>query len=460
MASRAAGELPMERTGAPFHLLREDDGGGDAKGRHEAPAPNTVNDDGGFSVNNSVLTRNNANNGPYPEGDCQRFFRVVVPLVAGFACIMAIVAVFTIFLARKHKHGGDDGGNLPVIIQEWEYVNFTSNCGEPFIVENNVITGIKAYNGTIYLTVPRWKPGVPSTLNSLYLGPDGAASLKPYPSCEWQRIGDANALQYVQSMEIDPSGRMWIIDVGRMNFATSTPINQVPPKIVIFDINANSVIRMYNFTNKVAPHNSSFLNDIVVDYQRKWAYISDTGAEGGIIAYDFNSNTARRFSDQSTQIDPSLGFVIAGVDYGTQNFTSPADGIALSPDGKTLYYCALHALKLYSVPTKTLQNMTKTKSEISSEIVLLVEKESPSDGLTTTSTGTIYYGGLTTASVYAISDPGKPSQRTTTIFHDEETMQWLDTFAFDEEEGTMLWTTNQLQRYQDIYAIHKKWSIL
>lgn len=36
-----------------------------------------------------------------------------------------------------------------------------------------------------------------------------------------QEIGNASALQFVQSMEIDSRGWMWIIDVGRLNILAS-----------------------------------------------------------------------------------------------------------------------------------------------------------------------------------------------------------------------------------------------
>lgn len=52
----------------------------------------------------------------------------------------------------------------------------SGKCGGTFTAPNNVITGIKSFNGTTFITVPRWRSGVPSTLNVLE-GSTGGSNL-------------------------------------------------------------------------------------------------------------------------------------------------------------------------------------------------------------------------------------------------------------------------------------------
>lgn len=74
--------------------------------------------------------------------------------------------------------------------------------------------------------------------------------LNPYPSWEMNQIGNCDAFQYVQSMEIDQFGRMWVVDVGRVDIFKPNRTNdddKCPPKLVLFELTTGEIIRKYEF---------------------------------------------------------------------------------------------------------------------------------------------------------------------------------------------------------------------
>ena len=82
--------------------------------------------------------------------------------------------------------------------------------------------------------------------------------------------------RYTQSMEVDSHGRMWMIDVGRLNIFSEDPDDVVdgPAQLVIWDIATNAELDRFILPENVAPAAGNFLNDIVVDEKRMIAYIS------------------------------------------------------------------------------------------------------------------------------------------------------------------------------------------
>jgi sugar lactone lactonase YvrE len=102
------------------------------------------------------------------------------------------------------------------------------------------------------------------------------------------------------------------------------------------------------------------LNDVVIDYDRGkagYAFISDSGARGpnGIIVVDLDSGRSwRRLSgDPSVRAAQTPGFELKTVDGQARNSTG-IDGIALSPDARTLWWTPLGSYELYSIATDAL----------------------------------------------------------------------------------------------------------
>ncbi len=102
------------------------------------------------------------------------------------------------------------------------------------------------------MSVPRWREGVPSTLNVVQ--PNSVKALRPFPSWEWQTIGDHSKLQNVQTFEIDNQNRMWILDVGCRNFYSGTaPVVDGAPKLIIYDLESQEH-HTFVFPDSVAPY--------------------------------------------------------------------------------------------------------------------------------------------------------------------------------------------------------------
>lgn len=350
-----------------------------------------------------------------------------------------------------------------------------------YLVEKNVVTGVKYWQGVYYLTVPRWFGGVPSTLNAYNpaADPNKQYLLQSWPSWDMNKVGDCNALQYVQSMEIDSLGRMWVIDVGSVNIfvPNNGRVNACPPKLVIIDIASSTILRIHIFGPAVASWTENFLNDIVLDQRRGFAYITDTqgaGNNGGLIIYDFARDTAKRYTGVSTKIQPDpkgTSFAMNGFDY---TISSPSDTIALSADATVLFYGALSGTIMYQLPTAYLIDFARTDAEITSQVRVGFIRgggtaagnalSSQCDGMATSAAGGFFYGShpntnsdLLVKTVFSSSATGfSPATASTSdLYSNYNTMQWVDTLAWKGTEDVLIFTTNRLQSFfnPDVHAL-------
>jgi hypothetical protein len=121
-------------------------------------------------------------------------------------------------------------------ILSWNKLEFDLNVNEQqkkdsikYIHENNLLGNVRKYNNFFYISVPRYQDGVPATLNIVEqsieqkVGVDdnnmnkkvtNSPKLRPFPSLKENLIGDCTSLQNVFALEIDPLGRLWVIDSG------------------------------------------------------------------------------------------------------------------------------------------------------------------------------------------------------------------------------------------------------
>lgn len=261
--------------------------------------------------------------------------------------------------------------------------------------------------------------------------------------------GDCNSLQFVQSMEIDPNtGLMWAVDVGRSAiFKQSATRNSCPGKIVVYDLKTKAEVFRYSFPPEVVARNTSFLNDVVLEYVNgavEYVYITDS-LDPAIVVFQVSQRRSYRFEDPSTMAPRTdLPVDIDGTPFDPK---LGINGIAMSSDFRYVYFSAVAGLALYQVPTSALHDPT---SNISSAIRAVGVKPTQSDGMVYGQEN-LYYTGLNDSTVIRW-DIARDSRKTPsgsegeatlnsvyTLLKDARRMAWPDTMAIDEEG--YLWVT-------------------
>ena len=291
-------------------------------------------------------------------------------------------------------------------------------------------------------------PGVPSTLNELVFDRNNQPLLRPFPSLSANRV-EQGGFAYIQSMEIDPLGRMWLLDSGSQNQA-SGPFVWGPPRIVILDLRGGAASQLLEyllpFPVALPSGSMTFLNDIVLDWRNDLAYISLSIDAGGILFFDARRLRSSRMTGAPTGVtQPQL----LTADYcGLANLTlgpTPSDGIALSPDGRTLYYCPLVGHTLYRLPTAAFREDPSQPLLSTDRVEVVGEKAGMSDGMAMTSGGALYYGNLESCALnrWDTSSAFPPAGQQEQVLQSAEKFNWIDTFAFDGEGG-LLFTSNRL----------------
>ena len=309
-------------------------------------------------------------------------------------------------------------------------------------------TGVTvAADGRIFVNFPRWGDEVPFTVGVIQ-----GAEVVAYPDSRINTFDPANpgeTLGSVQSVVVDAANRLWILDTAAPKF--SAPLVG-GAKLVAVDLATNKVVKSIVLpAGTVLP--TTYLNDVRFDLRQGKggvAYITDSSANGpgGIIVVDlFTGNSWRKLSgDRSTSPDPTFIPIVEGERLAIRekgkspaplNFAS--DGIALSSDGATLYYCPLTSRHLYSVRTKLLLDPTNNSKIISESVVDLGEKGA-SDGLESDDKGRIYAGDYEHNGIRQMQTSGEWK----TIVHDPRVL-WPDTLSV-AADGYLYFTANQLHR--------------
>jgi sugar lactone lactonase YvrE len=277
-------------------------------------------------------------------------------------------------------------------------------------------------------------------------------NIRPFPNEAWNEWRNARKDELsprdhwvcVQSVVADFRGNVWVLDPAApaVNFI-------VPggPKLVRIDLATNRVAQNIGFDESVAPQ-GSYLNDVRFSPDGKFAFITDSGARGALVVVDLASGKARRVLDGHPTTQPKKGLVVTtdgkplrrpdgrGVEFA-------ADGIALSNDGRFLYWQALTGDTLYRIPTSVLETRGLAGQDVSGSVESF-GINGVSDGLwIALGTESIYITSVEDNSIKVrnlAEGPGAPRR---TVVQDPR-LRWPDTFT-QSPDGTIYVTTSRIQ---------------
>ena len=313
-------------------------------------------------------------------------------------------------------------------------------------------TGVTvSHQGRIFVNFPRWGDEVPFTVSEIR---DGEAVAFPDKAMNQTDPNDQTAaLVSVQSVVVDPSDRLWMLDTGSPLFQ---PTKYGGPKLVCVDLTIDKVVKKILFPQDVAL-STTYLNDVRFDLRRSsegMAFITDSAQKGpnGIIVVDLASGRSwRRLHDHpSTKAEELQTFlpIVEGRPFldhqpdGSvkQGASMGSDGIAISADGARLYYCPLGSRKFYSVDTDALVDRSLDEQEVAATVNDEGDRGGASDGLESDAAGHIYSTNYEHNAILR----RRPDREWETVAHDPRLL-WPDTLSL-AADGYLYVTANQLHR--------------
>ncbi|WP_026597324.1 L-dopachrome tautomerase-related protein [Methylobacterium sp. 77] len=317
------------------------------------------------------------------------------------------------------------------------------------------VTGVTVTkDGRIFVNFPRWTEDSAVSVAEVKDG-----RLTPFPDAEWNAWRNARKDEVtagdhwicVQSVVASPDGNLWVLDPAAPAMAG---VVKNGPKLVEIDLKTNTPGRTIAFDEAVAPQ-GSYLNDVRFSPDGKTAYITDSGASGALVVVDLASGKSRRLldGDPTTQPDKSVTVTYEGKPLRRpdgRGVEFSADGIALSPDGGTLYWQAIKGKTLYSLPTAALTGwltsplLPEALSDRSlSAKVETVGENGPADGLIISRKDGRMYVTSPQDDAIKVRDLSAKGSALTTLIQDKR-LRWPDTFA-EGPDGTLYVTTSRIQ---------------
>ncbi|ALO15214.1 Molecular chaperone Hsp31 and glyoxalase 3 [Salinivirga cyanobacteriivorans] len=287
-------------------------------------------------------------------------------------------------------------------------------------------TGIAVSNSNrIFVNFPFWSDNTPVSVAEIV---DGKAV--PYPTKNWNNRKKPDGFLAVQSVFIDSNNNLWVLDTRNPRFSG---VDSIGPVLYRFNLQTDQLVKQYNFNNNHFVQNSYF-NDVRIDNEKQTAYITDSG-DGALIVLNLKTGNAKRVLNNHPATHAETDYLMIN-DKMWKNSVD-ADGIALSPDRKHLFFTALSGHTLYRIPTRALLKTLITDNELAASIDTVMHIPA-TDGMLFDDKGNLWMGGLENNSINVLQKNGNLVQMV-----QDSVIRWADSFSKDTA-GNILFTTSQI----------------
>lgn len=267
---------------------------------------------------------------------------------------------------------------------------------------------------------------------------------------------NCSGLISVFRVNVDPCGRLWVLDSGQID-SQDDPKQICPPSLVVFNLKTDELIARYPIPQKFVLQDSLFSN-IIVDTRRPdcldlHAYIADTW-RFGLLVFRESDKKFWRFTHHLFYPDPfASNYTLHGLNF---QWADGIFGLALTPVDKfksrILYFHSMSSYREFFVSTDVLRLPSRTNN--SARYFHLAGESRGLFGQASASAidrkGVMYYGLVSRDSI-GCWDTHKPHKKSTlgVVARNTETLVFPNDIKVDMNKDQSVWViSNRLPMFQ------------
>lgn len=299
-------------------------------------------------------------------------------------------------------------------------------------------TGIAVTDdGSVFVNFPRWSDKMKFSVGKL----DNQGLPQEWPNPSWNswKPGDKDFKEKfvaVQSVVRDAENNVWVVDTGN-------PFNKGvitgAARLFKFDSQSGNLLWTHTFAAPTI-QKTSYLNDVRIDAEHGFVYLTDSGA-GALIAINLADNKAHRFlgNHPSTKAE-EMQTIVNGKPHMQNGKPAKINADSLEYDAKRdiVYYKALTARTLYSIPAENLRDFKRADKK-TAEAVKTLGTPGPTDGFAIDADGTLYLTPVEQSEITTLDRDGE----TLSVAKDPK-ISWPDSLSMTKDNW-LYFTTSQLQ---------------